>query len=59
MTSTPAWITRSRKAIAAFLIPVVPAVGDIVASGKVTRAAVWLVVIAVLSGAGVYKTRNK
>ena len=58
MDKLKAFYQSNKKAIIAFLLPVVPAVGDIVNSGEVTRASVWLVVLAVLSGAGVYTARN-
>lgn len=51
-------IAAARKAIAAFLVPVVPAVASIVSAGEITRDSVWLLVIAVLSGLGVYGVRN-
>lgn len=52
------WYQRSRKAVTAFLVPVVPAVGIVVAEGEVTRTSVWLVVVAVLAGLGVYARKN-
>jgi hypothetical protein len=51
-------LSSIKKAIVAFLAPVVPAVYVTVDAGHVTRDGVWLIVLAVLQGLGVYGVSN-
>lgn len=52
-------LSQIRKAIAAFLVPVVPAVAlGVLGSDGFTKPIVWGIVLAVLSGLTVYRIPN-
>ena len=52
-------LSKIRKAVAAFLVPVVPAVAvGVLGSDGFTKPVVWGIVIAVLSGLAVYRIPN-
>ena len=52
-------LAGAKKAIAGFLIPVVPVVGDSVITNTWDAAHIWAIVVSALCGLGVYAIPNK